>query len=292
MVNIYNRSYNILKPAVDKISDIFKPLETKLKIAHINTTYEKYGAFILLMSIIIGIVGFIFITLFGSLLLGINLKSMLTFIFVSALVSTTSAIFFYLYPNIKINERKSKIDNALPFVTIYLSTIMKSGIPPQDIFKPLTNFKRYKTLAQEARKINSDIKGLGMDLPNALNKAIARSPSANWTELLAGLRNSIIVGGDIGKYLEEKAKGFIKQYKRRLEEFSKLLALLMNVYITVVIVGLVFFVVISSLMVTIGGVSVEMVKFTQYLLALLGLPMVTALMIIVIKSSSPWEVED
>ena len=292
MANIYTRSYEIFKPLVNRVDYIFKPLDTKLKIARIKASYEKYGAFILLMTTIVFVLGFVFLSFFGSLILGFSLWNVLMYLGIAALLAVATAIFFYVYPNIKINERRSKIENALPFITIYLSTISKSGINPQHLFKPLTNFKKYKTIAQEARKINSDIEGLGLDLPDALNRAILRSPSPGWTELLSGLRSSIIVGGDLGKYLEEKARGFIQQYKQRLEEFSKLLALLMNVYITVVIVGLVFFVVISSLMVTIGGVSAEVVKFSQYLLALVGLPLITGILIVIIKSSSPWEVEN
>lgn len=292
MASIYNRAYEIFKPIVIKMQDTFKPLDAKLKIARIDASYEKYGAFILLISTIVSIVSFVFLSVFGSLLLGVRLLNFLIYFILSVLFSVATALFLYFYPQFKISERKSKIDNALPFITIYLSTIIKSGLPPQNMFKLLSNLKQYKTVCREARKINSDIEGLGMDLPHALNRAIARSPSASWTELLAGLRNSITVGGDTGKYLEEKSKGYIQHYKRRLEEFSRLLALLMNIYITTVIVGLIFFVVISSLMVTIGGISVNVIKFTQYLIVFVGLPMITAIFITVIKSASPWGAEN
>jgi archaeal flagellar protein FlaJ len=288
MANIYDRSYVLLKPIVNKTKYIFKPLDTKLKIARIRTSYEKYGAFILFISTLVSVISFVFIALFGSILLGVTMINFLIYITLSVFMGLCVATFLYFYPNFKISERKSKIENSLPFVTIYLSTITRSGMQPKNMFKMLARFKQYKTLSQEARKIDSDIHGLGMDFPNAVSRGMLRSPSPQWTELLAGLRNSITVGGDTSKYLEEKSKGFIQQYKRRLEEFSKLLALFMNIYITVVIVGLVFFVVISSLMVTIGGVSVNMVKFIQYLIVFVVLPMITGLFVVLIKSASPW----
>ena len=288
MTNIYDQSYAIFKPLVERTLDIFKPLDTKLKIARIKTSYEKYAAFIYLMSFIVSVTSFVFVALFGSLLLGISLINIIIFFALSLFMGTSTAIFLYFYPNFKISERKSKIENSLPFVTIYLSTIVRSGMQPKNMFKLLAKFQNYKTVSQEARKINSDIEGLGMAFPKAVSRGMLRSPSPQWTELLAGIRNSITVGGDTSKYLEEKAHGFIQQYKRRLEEFSKLLALFMNIYITVVIVGLVFFVVISSLMVTIGGVSVNMIKFMQYLIVFVGLPVITAIFLLIIKSSSPW----
>jgi archaeal flagellar protein FlaJ len=292
VANIYDRSYEIFKPVTKRMSSIFKPLDKKLKIARIRTSYEKYGSFIIFVTSLVSLCSFIFLSIFGSLLLGLSLINFLMYFFLSLFFSTITALFLYFYPHLKISERKSKIDNSLPFITIYLSTIIRSGFPPQHMFKLLSKFKQYKTISQEARKITSDVDGLGLDLPNALTRAMARSPSDGWTELLAGLRNSITVGGDIGKYLEEKAKGFIQQYKHRLEDFSRILALFMNIYITVVIVGLVFFVVISSLMVTIGGISVNTIKFMQYIIVLVGLPIISAVFILLIKSSSPWGSED
>jgi archaeal flagellar protein FlaJ len=292
VANIYDRSYKIFKPLVSRTSDIFKPLDTKLKIARISTSYEKYGAFIIFITMIVSICAFVFLAFFGTLLLGVSLLNFIIYLILSIFFSIVTAGFLYFYPYLKTSERKSKIENSLPFVTIYLSTIIRSGFPPQHMFKLLSKFKQYKTISQEAKKITSDIEGLGLDLPNALTNAMMRSPSESWTELLSGLKNSITVGGDIGKYLEEKAKGFIQQYKRRLEDFSKTVALFMNIYITVVIVGLVFFIVISSLMVTIGGISTNSIRFMQYMVVFVGLPMITVIFVTIIKSSSPWGSED
>jgi len=167
MTSIYERSYTIFKPLVKRTSSVFKPLDTKLKIARISTSYEKYGAFILLMSTIVSSMTFVFTTIFGSLLLGVSLTNFLIYFTLSLFMGISVAMFLYFYPTFKISERRSKIENSLPFVTIYLSTITRSGMQPKNLFEMLARFKAYKTVSQEARKINSDIKGLGMDFPKA-----------------------------------------------------------------------------------------------------------------------------
>ena len=43
MGNIYNRSYEIFKPLVTRMNYLFVPLDEKLRIARIKTSYEKYG---------------------------------------------------------------------------------------------------------------------------------------------------------------------------------------------------------------------------------------------------------
>jgi archaeal flagellar protein FlaJ len=290
--NIYDIADRTFGPLVNSLDTFVKPLDLKLKMASMKVSGARYLALALLMGVLIFVMAFIFIFIFGTLLSGFYLINIFIYFIFSMVIAVVSGAFIYLYPNFVISDRKAKIENSLPFVTIYLSTIVRSGFPPQEMFKLLGKFKDYKIIASEARRISSDIHGLSEDMPNALSRAMARSPSPSWTELLAGLRNSVTVGGEISTYLEEKAKGFIDDYKRKLEEFSSLLSLMMNLYITVVIVGIIFFVVISSLIVTVGGISVQLIKTMQYLIVFVGLPVITAVFIMVIKGSSPWSSGD
>ena len=169
-----------------------------------------------------------------------------------------------------------------------MSTLSKSGFEPQKIFELLSKFNDYPAAADEASKINHEVNKLGMDLRTSLERAIARSPSPEWTEFLAGIKNSVEVGGDLNKYLEEKATGFVHEYQRKLQAFGKTLTLLMNLYITIIIVGTIFFIVVSSLMGAVGGVSIATIKVFHYITVFAGLPLITAALIIMIKNSSPW----
>jgi flagellar protein FlaJ len=195
----------------------------------------------------------------------------------------------YFYPKLTADERKKKIENALSFGTLYFATLAKSGFPPHKMFKVMAGFKEYGELAKESSKISNDVEALGLDTPTALTRAMNRSPSPEWTELLAGLKTAITVGGDLGTYLEEKADGFVSEYKRRLEEFSNFLTMLMEVYITIVIVGGIFFIVITSIMSSIGAVSVSLLKAINWLIVLVGIPVLTAAFILIAKGMSPIE---
>ena len=139
-----------------------------------------------------------------------------------------------------------------------------------------------------SRKITADIDILGFDFPTAINRAIKRSPSYNWIELLSGIRNTITIGGELGDYLEEKAEGYIQDYKRKVKKFNDTVSIFMNVYITLILVGIVFFIIMSSLMSTIGGMSINMLKMSQIGIVFVGLPVVSLAFILLIKTMSPW----
>jgi len=288
MADIYTLSLKLFKRTVNRYYYVFAPLQHKLKVAKIKVPLESYSAVILSSGLIVFLISFIFLSFVGLLMFGSNITVYLTFIMLSMFFGILTSAFVYLYPSFVISERGTKIENSLAFVSIYMSTVSSSGLPPHNMFKMLSEFKEYGAVSKEAEKISSDVEGLGLDLPAALDRAIERSPSAGWSELLSGLKNSITVGGDIGKYLKAKSDGFVQDYKRKLTEFSKLLTLFMHLYITVIIVGTVFFVVVSSLMSTVGGVSTEVIRTMHYLVIFLGLPLLTAVFIMVIKSASPW----
>lgn len=287
-MDIYKLSLKFFKKPIKKYYYVFKPLEKKLKIAKIKVPLESYSAAILGSGVGVFLISFFFLMAIGFLIFGFSLAVLFTFLMLSIFIGVITSSFVYLYPNFVISERGSKIDNSLAFVSIYLSTVSSSGLPPQNLFKLLSRFKEYGAVSQEAKKINNDIDGLGLDLPASLDRAIKRSPSEGWSELLSGLKNSITVGGSVDKYLKAKAEGFVQDYKRKLDEFSKLLTILMNLYITIIIVGTVFFIVVSSLMATVGGFSVSFIKALHYGIIFIGLPLITIAFIMMIKSASPW----
>jgi flagellar protein FlaJ len=286
--DVYSFANSVFNEATLKFPALYKGFDHKLRVARIRTTGKKYGSFIILTAFLVFVISLIFLFAFGTALYGLSILPTLAYFGIAILIGFCAGALAYFYPDILINDRKSKLDNSLPFATIYLSTIIKSGLPPQQMFKMLAKFKHYRIASEEAERISNDIHVLGLDMPSALARAMKRSPSLNWTEMLAGLKNSVTVGGDVSRYLEEKSKGFIAEYKRRLADFSNVLSLFMNMYITVVIVGIVFFIIISSLMVTVGGVPVATVKFLQYATVFIGLPGITGMFILLIKSLSPW----
>jgi len=287
-MNLSNRATSLFGKYVNSENFLFKNLKQKLKQAKIKLPVETYGSIIFLVLFSSFMVSLIFLLFLSILTVGINFSAILMNFIVAIFVGLICGTFTYFYPNFIISEKKGKIENSLAFVSIYMSTLTKSGFQPQNIFKMLSKFDDYPAAANEARKINHEVNKLGMDLRTSISKAIERSPSPDWTEFLSGIKNSIESGGNLDKYLEEKAKGYTGDYKRKLESFGKTLTLLMNLYITVIIVGTIFFIIVSSLMGAVGGISVGTIKLFHYITVFGGLPLITAILITLVKSASPW----
>ncbi len=283
-------SYKLFSSWVEKYIPYFESLKPDLKKANIKISLREYLSLAFMTSILVFILEFPFvfvITLFApgfSVLMGFIFSFSLSIVFAAGIF-----LFFYMYPSITVNERKKNIDFTLPFATLYLATISGSNAPPKTIFKILSEFEDYGEISKEAKEISKNIDLFGMNVTDALKKAASKSPSEDFKELLWGINTTISSGGDLSSYLHEKATIFMQDYRRRMTEYSQRMSTMLEIYITLIIVGSIFFIVMSSMISAfgIGQSFVELVVISQFLVIFLGLPLISIGFIILLKKMSP-----
>ena len=182
------------------------------------------------------------------------------------------------------NSKKTGIERALPFAVFFMATASSSGIHPVEIFKTLS--KRKGIIGEEAGKIYSSTKALGMNLTDAMARASSRSPSPLWADLLWGMISVITTGGDLEDYLNSKTRTYMTQYRLSLNDFAKRVSLYTEIYITLVMVGTLFFIVLTAIMSPLGGMDILML---QTFVVFFVTPMVSVAYIVLLKGSSPTE---
>jgi flagellar protein FlaJ len=155
------------------------------------------------------------------------------------------------------------------------------------MFKVIANFKEYGEISQEMAKIYRDVEAFGMELVAAIRKTASRTPSEELKELLWGLETILTSGGNVGDYLHEKSRLFIAEYRRKLEKYSRTLSMLIEVYLTVVLIGSIFFIIMTALMSLIGGGSNLFMMFLQFVVVFIILPLTSVGFIILVKAISP-----
>ncbi|MCK4714395.1 MAG: type II secretion system F family protein, partial [Candidatus Aenigmarchaeota archaeon] len=111
-----------------------------------------------------------------------------------------------------------------------------------------------------------------------------RSPSASFADLLWGMVSVITTGGNLEEYLNAKTRSFMVQYRLSLNDFAKKVALYTEIYITLVMVGSLFFIVLTAIMSPIGGMDILMLQ--SFVIFLVD-PAVSVAFIVVLKGSSP-----
>ena len=128
----------------------------------------------------------------------------------------------------------------------------------------------------------------GLDVNTALERAVERSPSKLFKELIWGMLSTIRSGGDVSIYLKESAVNMVNEYRRKLYEFSHQLTIYIEVYLTSIVLGAIFFTILTSIMSGIAaGVDAASMIVMQFILIFGFIPLVSTLFIFMIKSVTP-----
>lgn len=274
----------------------FKDLYKDIRRANISMTLVEY----LSVAMAISLVVFMTMSVSSTVIVFLLLKSVANVTIPSAIVlgvfmgflfgvMSSCGIFmlYYTYPSVMVADRKKKIDDCLPFATLYLATISGSGTPPISMFRALANFKEYGEISKESERIIEETDVLGVNLAVAIENAANRTPSNRLRDIFWGIKSIIVVGGDLQTFLHEKAGNTMMEYKRRLAQFTQQLTMFIEMYITVVIVGSVFFMVLTTIMGSMSSGSSQMIVLLQFLITFLFLPVASFGFMILIKGIAP-----
>lgn len=282
-------SLSIFGSLVEPYSGLFEGLNNNLKRGMFKSTTQEYISMLLLSSLVTFMASLVAGSFFISVAMAPVMTSASIFsytlaIIVSLLLSGGAFFAGYYYPNMRASNLRIKIDRSLPFEVFYMATTASSGIHPIEIFKALSQKKGI--IGMEAGKIYSDVKTLGMNLTDAMAKVANRSPSPSFADLMWGMSSVITTGGSLQDYLNTKTRAFMNQYSRLLNDYAKQISFYTEIYITLVMVGSLFFIVLTAIMSPLGGMDVLMLQtFVVFFL----IPLVSMGFIVLLKGTSPVE---
>jgi flagellar protein FlaJ len=270
----------------DFMAPYFPNLKNDLKKAKFRMSTQEYLSGGILLSFLVFVVelpllSFVFGFLFQNFLFGFLTSITMSFFLLAILFLS-----YVNYPKAIIKQRASNIDKKLPFASLYISTIASSKLPLAKIFEIFAKFGEYGELSNEFNQIETEISVFGLDANSAVERAIERTPSKNLKELFYGILSVNRSGGDLSLYLKEKSKSFLEDYSRRLYDFSHQLTVYIEIYLTAVVLGAVFFVILTAILAGISGAGSNII-FLQFFLIFLFLPLIASVFIFLIKSAAP-----
>ncbi|MFH8080851.1 MAG: type II secretion system F family protein [Candidatus Aenigmatarchaeota archaeon] len=270
----------------NSLSPYFTELKDDLKKAEMKITLVEYLSTTFLTCLIFFIIELPLLALIFSLL---RLGPLFSF-FLAITVTLTLWLFIFLfflnYPKFIIKDKIKSIEKNLPFATIYLSTITSSGVPPSKVFELFAKIEDHGEISKEAKKIVTDMKAFGFNVYEALFRSIERIPSIELRDLFWSITSVLRAGGDLSVFLRERSTTYLNNYRRRLNEFARNLAIYLEIYLTILVLGAIFFTILTSIMMGLGG-NLGSVVFLQFFVVFIFIPLTSAGFIILIKSSSP-----
>lgn len=264
----------------------FEGLRPTLSKANVKVTLPEYISMMIFTSGAVFAVSSVFFGLMLSVSMGA--AGIVTGLILSIFMSMITFGGFYLYPGIIMKSRATKIRDTLPFATMYLSTLAGTGTSLPEVFSNLAEVDEYGEVSKEAEKIRRDIETFGMDESEALERAANRTPSEDFKELMWGINHVITTGGSLKEFLQERSDRLMDDYERRIKEFSEQLSLLVEMYITLIIVGSIIFTSMTAVISSFSSsLSPTLLVNIQVAAVFFGLPVVSAMFIILVDGMSP-----
>ncbi len=283
-------AYGLFGEIIHPYLDYFDNLKLSMKSANLTSTVEEYVSLLFFFSFLSFSAALIlsaaFVTYMVTYLSGTEAVLYAYTLCIIISFGVSAAVFFigYYYPFIKAKNLRNKIEKALPFAVFYMATSASSRVTPLEIFRMLS--MRGGIIGEEARRVYNDVKTLGMNLSDALQKLAARTPSPVFSDLLWGMVSVMTTGGNMEDYLNSKTRTFMAHYRRQLDEYSKQVAMYTEIYITAVVVGTLFFIVLLAIISPMMGFSSLLI---QTFLVFILVPLMSIGFIVLIKGISPTE---
>jgi flagellar protein FlaJ len=237
------RLFGTIAPSFLKNVFEFKDYLEKAKIKIYPETYVSLMFFAALMMLPLSVVSMVIVILYG-------------FMPIIFLIPAPFYVMigFLVVPMSRAGERASNLEREMPFATAYISVMASGGIAPYTSFKRLAQVELMPAMKVEAREIIKDVEIFGTDPLTAIQNSAKKNSLDIFKDFLSGYSSTVIIGGDIGHFLERKAEDIFKARALRVKAAAERLGMLLETFIIVnVMMSLCFYIMFSVQNIGVGG---------------------------------------
>lgn len=291
---IWQFSYGILGHRINRLVPKFKGMRKSLHKALVGVSYRAFVSFMFLVSILTLVVSFvcsfvILLLLTSMKIFSMNILSLLLWsLGISGIATFLAFLIVYIYPSFKAKNRKSDLENELPYGASYMSILSSAGSSPDKIFHSLATTKTMPAFTNDAKVVLRDTNLLGKDMFTSIKSAADRSPSSRYGLFLDGLIATIRSGGDLTKYLNDEGKELMRLRTIEIRKFLDSLGLMAECYITLLVAFPLILIIMLGVMSTLGGnIGGIGVTAIMYLLTYFVIPFLAMMVILLIDAMSP-----
>lgn len=229
--------YNLVGERLDRKERA--ELADRLKSAGLNFTPGAFYSLLLISSAAATVAGLVLGTLLFLLVVGTSAWPIWALGLGALAGAATAGVFPFVLSN-RISNRKNQLEKELPFTLSEMSVMASIGMSPINLIRKMAQRKHDATLTAEFRKVVFMVDLQGKDLVTALTETAKESPSKALRDAMWDLANMIHQGGSLDAYLRGRSDEVMEAKRSGQEAFIDRLSVLSDIYITVVLMGIMF----------------------------------------------------
>ena len=263
--------------------ETYDELRENIRKAHIARNVHEYVCSSLFYSLIAGWISLVF----GYILARNLTQNSFVIFLITAIFAMSGSYAIYLilisYPFFKAKNRSYRIDQSMPHALTYLYALSRGGMNIIDMFKSLGSYIHiYSGTAEEIAMIVRDMEYFGMDIVTALHNASKRTPSRKFKDFINNLISVINSGGDLSRFFKSRSEYYQETAAQDQKSFLETLGLFGEVYVSVLVAGPLFLIVIIVVL----GLLRGGVELLLSLIIYVVIPVGTLLFIVLIDTIS------
>jgi pilus assembly protein TadC len=186
----------------------------------------------------------------------------------------------------RVENRRGKLEAELPFSLSELAVLASIGLSPIELIRRMAQRDHDAAMTSEFRRVAYKADMQGMDLITALAETAKESASPMVRQVLWDFANMIHQGGDLDAYLRQQSDEVLEHKRVVQKQFIDKLGTYSDIYITVVLIGIIFVSVgvflLDAFSMTAGGLGAD----TLLLLLTFGVvPVVTIVLAILLGTA-------
>jgi flagellar protein FlaJ len=147
---------------------------------------------------------------------------------------------FFLAMRSRVQNRRLAIDRELPFSLSELSVLASIGLSPIVLIRRMASRKHDPAMTAQFRHVVASVDTEGRDLVTALAQAARQSPSDSLRSTFWDMANIVHQGGDLEAFLRGQSETVLDVVRESQKSFTEQLGTYADMYITIVLMGIMF----------------------------------------------------
>jgi archaellum biogenesis protein FlaJ (TadC family) len=150
-------------------------------------------------------------------------------------------------------QRKSEIEDEIPYILSFMTLMAQSNTPADKIFQSLATMETTKPVRVEAVRIVRDTSLFGHDILTAMLATADLSPSETFADILNGIVRTVRTGGDLPRFLRLLLQRAYSSRTVKLDEILRRISMYSMMYVMALVVAPLSAVIMLVMMGVFGG---------------------------------------
>ncbi len=168
-------------------------------------------------------------------------------------------------PDVRADTRRRQIDAGMPRMVAFVYALSRGGMSFPDVMRALS--RNEGVFGESATEVGVAVRSIDLfsvDLVTAIRRTSRRTPSSQFEQFTENLGSVLQSGGDIAEFLRGQYERYREEAAEQQREILDLLATTAEVYVTVVVAGMLFFVTILFIIGVVAGGTLFPLQITAY----------------------------